>query len=60
MLYDPCAEPVLVNRLRKLVTGCFRKHVITPYTLLSKERVSILPLAQLGLTSNANASNPCI
>lgn len=38
MLYDPCAEPVLVNRLRKLVTGCFRKHVITPYTLLSRER----------------------
>lgn len=51
MLYDPCAETVLVNRLRKLVTGCFRKHVITPFTLLTRERVSILALTQLGLPS---------
>ncbi|XP_063858578.1 uncharacterized protein LOC135099878 isoform X2 [Scylla paramamosain] len=38
MLYDPCTEPLLVEQLRKLLTGCFRKHIITPYTLLSKER----------------------
>ncbi|KAK3852118.1 hypothetical protein Pcinc_041278, partial [Petrolisthes cinctipes] len=44
MLYHPCAEPVLVHRLRKLLTGCFRKHIITPYTLLTQER----PLAILG------------
>ncbi|XP_045135291.1 uncharacterized protein LOC123518541 isoform X1 [Portunus trituberculatus] len=38
MLYDPCTEPLLVEQLRKILTGCFRKHIITPYTLLSKER----------------------
>ncbi|KAK8740169.1 hypothetical protein OTU49_003074 [Cherax quadricarinatus] len=38
MLYDPCTEPLVVHRLRKLVTGCIRKHIITPYTFLSKER----------------------
>ncbi|KAG7171058.1 Tumor protein p53-inducible protein 13-like [Homarus americanus] len=43
MLYDPCTEPLLVDRLRKLLTGCFRKHIITPYTLLTRER----PLALL-------------
>lgn len=42
MLYHPCAEPVLVHRLRKLLTGCFRKHIITPYTLLTQERVCLL------------------
>lgn len=42
MLYHPCAEPVLVHRLRKLLTGCFRKHIITPYTLLTQERVRLL------------------
>lgn len=42
MLYHPCAEPVLVRRLRKLLTGCFRKHIITPYTLLTQERVCLL------------------
>lgn len=43
LLYHPCAEPILVHRLRKLVTGCIRKHVITPYTLLTEDR----PLALL-------------
>ncbi|KAG0715432.1 hypothetical protein GWK47_011932 [Chionoecetes opilio] len=38
MLYDPCTEPLLVHRLRKLLKGCFRKHIITPYTLLTKKR----------------------
>lgn len=43
MLYDPCTQPLLVDRLRQLLVGCFRKHIITPYTLLTKER----PLALL-------------
>lgn len=38
MLYHPCAEPVVVQRLRKLLVDCFRKHIITPYTLLTPER----------------------
>merc|ERR1719334_491964 len=38
MLYHPCAHPFLVNQLRKLVTGCIRKHIITPSTNLSEER----------------------
>lgn len=38
LLYHPCAEPILVHRLRKIVTGCIRKHVITPYTLLTEDR----------------------
>ena len=38
MLYDPCTQPALVDRLRKLVTSCIRKHVITPYGLLPPER----------------------
>ncbi|XP_045593443.1 uncharacterized protein [Procambarus clarkii] len=38
MLYDPCTEPLMVHQLRKLVTGCIRKHIITPYSLLSRER----------------------
>ncbi len=29
MLYHPCAHPFMVDRLRKLVTNCIRKHVIT-------------------------------
>ncbi|CAL4105155.1 unnamed protein product, partial [Meganyctiphanes norvegica] len=38
LLYHPCAEPILVHRLRKIVTGCIRKHIITPYTLLTEDR----------------------
>ena len=38
MLYHPCTHPEMVNRLRTLVTSCIRKHVITKYNLLSKER----------------------
>lgn len=42
MLYDPCTEPFLVSKLRKILKGCFRKHIITPYTLLTKDRVSFV------------------
>lgn len=38
MLYHPCTEPVLVQRLKKVLVGCFRKHVITPYSNLTVER----------------------
>jgi len=38
MLYHPCTHPNTVARLRSLVTGCIRKHVITPYTNLSEDR----------------------
>lgn len=43
MLYHPCANPLEVNRLRQIVTGCLRRHLITPYNLLSPKR----PLALL-------------
>ena len=39
MLYHPCAHHEMVNRLRELVTGCVRKHIITPYAKLSTTRV---------------------
>nr|XP_031835368.1 uncharacterized protein LOC116428188 [Nomia melanderi] len=37
-LYHPCANPLEVKRFKRLVTGCLRRHVITPYNLLSSER----------------------
>ncbi|XP_066995743.1 uncharacterized protein [Anabrus simplex] len=43
MLYHPCANPLEVNRLRQILTGCLRRHIITPDTLLSQDR----PLALL-------------
>ena len=38
MLYHPCTDPDLVDELRTLVTGCLRKHIITPFTDLTEER----------------------
>ncbi|XP_054921632.1 uncharacterized protein [Dermacentor andersoni] len=38
MLYHPCTHPYYVDTLRNIVTGCLRKHVITPYVHLSPER----------------------
>ncbi|CAG2113540.1 unnamed protein product, partial [Medioppia subpectinata] len=38
MLYHPCANKVMVSRLRALVTSCIRKHIITPYNLMDRER----------------------
>ncbi|XP_043252321.1 uncharacterized protein LOC122397283 [Colletes gigas] len=43
MLYHPCANPLEVQRLKSLVAGCLRRHVITPYNLLNQDR----PLALL-------------
>lgn len=38
MLYHPCTHPVFVGQLRRIVTGCIRKHIITPYANLSLDR----------------------
>ncbi len=38
MLYHPCAHNLAVKRLKAVVRGCIRKHVITPFTGLTKER----------------------
>ncbi|XP_043221124.1 uncharacterized protein LOC122381237 [Amphibalanus amphitrite] len=35
MLYHPCADYREVDRLKGLVRGCIRKHIITPYPKLS-------------------------
>ncbi|KAK7087127.1 uncharacterized protein [Littorina saxatilis] len=37
MLYHSCADPQQVETLRNIVTGCLRKHIITPYKLLPEE-----------------------
>lgn len=41
MLYHPCANPLEVERLKNLVNKCLWRHVITPYSYLDEERVSI-------------------
>ncbi|KAH7955959.1 hypothetical protein HPB52_005286 [Rhipicephalus sanguineus] len=38
MLYHPCAPAWFVEKLRKLVRDCLRKHIITPHRRLSLER----------------------
>ena len=38
MLYHPCTHPDTVHSLRRLVTGCIRKHIITPYTNMPEDR----------------------
>ena len=38
MLYHPCTHPATVQTLRALVTGCIRKHIITPSTNLPEDR----------------------
>jgi len=38
MLYHPCAHPLLVQKLRTLVTSCLYRHIITPLNLLSPQR----------------------
>lgn len=41
MLYHPCANPLEVKRLKSLIKGCLRRHIITPYNLLEEDRVSL-------------------
>ncbi|GAV04227.1 hypothetical protein RvY_14539 [Ramazzottius varieornatus] len=36
MLYHPCANMVQVDKLRTLVRGCLRRHLITPYNKLPR------------------------
>jgi len=38
MLYHPCADSTEVDKLKQLVRGCIRKHVITPYNKLPMEQ----------------------
>lgn len=38
MLYHPCANKNEVNLLRKIVTTCLYRHVITPYNLITSSR----------------------
>ena len=40
MLYHPCAHPAPVRRLKKLVKGCIRKHVISASPAVPLDRVS--------------------
>ena len=42
MLYDPCTLQSEVNKLKRIVRTCIKKHIITPTTFLSPERVSHL------------------
>jgi len=37
-LYHPCADQKLVEEMRRLVTGCLRRHVITPSRRLRPQR----------------------
>ena len=37
-IYHPCAAKTAVKDFRELVTGCLRRHIITPSKLLSKEK----------------------
>ncbi|XP_076647825.1 uncharacterized protein LOC143356206 [Halictus rubicundus] len=55
-LYHPCANPLEVQRLKSLVSGCLRRHVITPYNMLPSERP--LALVAWGCRLNMAYTNP--
>merc|ERR1712018_497003 len=38
MLYHPCTHPDTVQTLRRLLTGCIRKHIISPSTKVPEDR----------------------
>ncbi|XP_041348181.1 uncharacterized protein LOC121367840 isoform X2 [Gigantopelta aegis] len=42
LLYHPCADPDEVARLRKIVTNCIRKHVVTPYDLPTDQPLALV------------------
>ena len=42
MIYNPCAHPTMINRLRALVTSCIRKHVIFPWNLIPHDTPLVL------------------
>ncbi|KAK0416057.1 hypothetical protein QR680_012270 [Steinernema hermaphroditum] len=37
LLYHPCVDESELNRLRRLVTGCVYRHIVTPYSKLNYE-----------------------
>ena len=39
MLYDPCVLHTEVDKLKNIVRNCIKKHIITPTTFLTRERV---------------------
>ena len=39
LLYHPCADTAEVDKLRMLVNGCLRRHIITPYNKLPRATV---------------------
>jgi hypothetical protein len=40
MLFDPCVIEAEVTKLKEIVQSCIRKHIITPTTFLTPERVT--------------------
>ncbi|KOC62584.1 hypothetical protein WH47_04245 [Habropoda laboriosa] len=56
MLYHPCANPLEVRRMKNLLTGCLRRHVITPYDLLDEHRP--LALVSWGCRLTMSYVNP--
>ncbi|XP_015121381.1 uncharacterized protein LOC107044130 isoform X2 [Diachasma alloeum] len=58
MLYHPCANPLEVERLKDLVRNCLRRHVITPYSLMSEDRP--LALVAWGCRLEMSYVNPKI
>ncbi|XP_033342447.1 uncharacterized protein LOC117229769 [Megalopta genalis] len=58
MLYHPCANPLEIKRLKGLVTGCLRRHVITPYNMLPMDRP--LALVAWGCRLTMSYTNPAV
>lgn len=46
MLYHPCAHPLEVERLRRIVTSCLFHHVISANRHLTSERVRFIQFCQ--------------
>lgn len=51
-LYHPCADPALVEQLKRIIKGCLFRHVITPYVNLTAER----PIAVVGWSATLEMS----
>lgn len=61
MIYHPCAHPLMVNKLRKLVVNCIRKHVITrDTTRLTPERPLALVAWGCRMTMNEVISHQVV
>ncbi|XP_008545557.1 uncharacterized protein LOC103569820 [Microplitis demolitor] len=58
MLYHPCANKNEINLLRKIVTQCLRRHIITPYTELDQTRP--LALVTWGCRLTMSYVNPSL